>query len=63
MMPKMEVANRNRVLIGRRQPCRHCTKTIRVLYLIARDRYWLVDDFDANVDDPMVTHECEGDSR
>lgn len=62
MMRETEQQQHN-IVIGRSQACKHCGEPIRILYLVARDRYWLVDDFDPDSDDPMVTHECEGDFR
>lgn len=63
MIPKTQEATR-KLVIGRRQPCDTCGRTIRVLYLVARACYWLADDFDPDFDEPIVTHDCtEGDPR
>lgn len=44
-------------LVGRVQPCHLCHENVRVVYLIASDKYWVVDPVENN--GPLSNHNCK----
>lgn len=57
----------NSIIIGKKQPCKHCGQIIRIVYVTARDISRLIEDSENLDSGRLIEHDCpvyrRGDTR
>jgi hypothetical protein len=48
----------NNIIIGQAQPCKHCGKSVRVVYIYVRDTSKLIEDTENVATGRLIEHAC-----